>query len=94
VPALAASQRRQICAFGNKRLEHLHRCVELRVLLLCETLGLLHERSHGAAIVEAGCGLDVDRIRLVGIIIEYLLFKPIGIGREPIAQRACRCGGR
>jgi hypothetical protein len=37
---------------------------------------------------ETRCRFEIGCIDLVGIIVEDLLFKPLGIGRKTIAKRA------
>jgi hypothetical protein len=84
----------RVGAFGNERLEHLHRGVELRVGDRGEMLGLLYKRRKRIALVEPGRRLDIDRIRLVCIVVEHLLFKPVRIGGETVAKRARGSRGR
>jgi hypothetical protein len=83
-----------VSAFGNDRLEHLQRRVKLRVRNRGQNLGLLNERRKRTALVEPRRRLDIDRIRLVGIVVEHLLFEPVRIGGEAVAERARRCRRR
>ena len=59
-----------------------------------EALGLRHKRSERPVLLEAGGRLDIDRVALVGVLVEHLLLQPIGIGGKPVAQRARGGGGR
>ena len=67
---------------------------ELRIRRLGQTLGLRHEGRERPVLLKARGRLDVDRIAFVGIFVEHLSFEPIGIGSEPVAQRARGGSGR
>ena len=66
---------------------------ELRIARPGQALGLRDEARERSRFVRAGRRLDIDRVGLVGIVVEDLLFEPLGIGGEAVAQRA-DCGGR
>ncbi|HKN26578.1 MAG TPA: hypothetical protein VJY34_01315 [Roseiarcus sp.] len=51
-------------------------------------LDQVDERLVG--VLDDGGRLDVNRIRLVAVVIEHLLFKPIGVGCQTISQSAYR----
>ena len=89
-----AAKHDRIGTFRDQRLEDPDECRQLRVGCGGQPLGFLHECCKQPVFGEAGCGLDVNRIGLIGIVVEHLLFETVRIQREPVAQRARGGGGR
>ena len=89
-----AAEHDGIGTVSDQWLEQLRNGVELRIGGLGQALGLRDEGGERSVLFEAGGRLDIDGVAFVGIVVEHLFFKPIGIGGKAIAQRARRGSGR
>jgi hypothetical protein len=77
----------------NEGLEFLNRRIELRISCSDEVFGALYQAGKRPRVIEAGGWFNINRICFVSIVVEYLLFQAVGLGGEPVAERAS-CGGR
>ena len=90
-----AAEDDRVGALGDERLQQLDHRFEFRIRPLWRALRPAATSSaSGPACSRPGGGLDIDRVGLVGVVIEDLLLEPIGISSEAIAQRARGGGGR
>ena len=81
----------RVRALGDEGLQHLDESVELRVASVRQPFREMNEVAERSMLpLDARGRLDVDRVRLVGVVVEDLLFEPVGIGGEPVPQRARR----
>ena len=79
-----------MCAATYDGLELLYRRVELRIRCRDEVLRLFHKGSERAGIIETGGRFYINRVRIVGVVIEYLFLQSIGFGGETVSERASR----
>ena len=89
-----AAEDDRVGAVGNQRLQDFDCRVELRIRGPGQALGSRHEAAERPRYLQPRRRLDVERVHLIGVVIEDLLFEPVGIRREAVAQRAKRGGRR
>jgi hypothetical protein len=77
---------------GDQRLQDLNRRFQFRIGRSCQAFGSRHKARERSRFLQSGRRLDIERVRLVGLVVEDLLLEPIGIGGETVTKRAERSG--
>jgi hypothetical protein len=78
----------RVGALGNQRLQDSDERFELWVGHPDKAFSPCHEGCERPLFRETRCWFKIGCIHLVGIVVEDLLFEPLGIGRKAIAERA------
>jgi len=85
-----AAEDDRVGASSDQRLQDFDRRVELRIGCLGQALGPCDEAPERSRFFQSGRRLHIERIRLVSIVVEDLLFEPFGIREKAVAERGSR----
>ena len=83
-----------IDALGDEWLQDFDRRFELRIGRPGQAFGPCHEARERSRFIQAGRRLYIEGVHFVDIVVEDLLFEPLGIRGKTIAKRAERGGRR
>jgi hypothetical protein len=75
---------------SDERLQDFDRRFELRIGWPGQALGPRHEAGQRTRFIQAGCRFHIERVCLVGIVVEDLLFEPLGIRAKTVTKRTER----